>query len=405
MPPDAPADGRAPDAPDSPDAAPADVRIPDANLPEAGRDVPDGGPDGPAPGPAEPEPLGDPVAVRAGEALHVFAATDDGELLGTSFSAGAWSPWQPILSKTAGPPHAAVTSTGALHLFVRGRDGLVHWSRQARAQDPFVKEAPIGAPSDGLASDPFVLRWSGDLLALFALRRSGDVVVKHQIAGTPARWSDWTTALERPEGTGYLGRPAAVVGPEGRLVAFARDGDGNLQHGWQEVLGSPPSAAWRLPWPLGRPGTTTLVGSPRVNVSKTAAISVHVRGMDGAVWELAQTTAGGAYSQWKTLDGATPAEPAVVQANDEALQIFVRGSDDTLQTRFQRAVNGDWQEWRAIDPATKIAGAPHAIIGPSGALHVFVRDKQGRILTTSQTHDLGLTGSRFRPLSPIPARR
>jgi peptide methionine sulfoxide reductase MsrB len=199
-----------------------------------------------------------------------------------------------------------------------------------------VAEPAVGRAADGRL-EVFVRGGGGHLWHLYQTAPNGD-------------WSGWEDlSVYRPLGVAVVGEPAVGSAADGRLEVFVRGGDGHLWHlyqttpngdwsGWEDL------SVYRL---LG----VTVVDEPAVGRAADGRLEVFVRGGGGHLWHLYQTAPNGDWSGWEDLSVyrllgvAVVGEPAVGRAADGRLEVFVRGSDGRLWHLYQTTPNGDWSSW------------------------------------------------------------
>ncbi|MEV5935122.1 hypothetical protein AB0L56_20935 [Streptomyces sp. NPDC052079] len=139
-------------------------------------------------------------------------------------------------------------------------------------------------------------------------------------------WSGWESL------GGGLTDPVVASNADGRLEAFVRGLDGALWHIWQTT----PNGGWSGWASLGGGITDPVVGH-----NADGRMEVFVRGLDGALWHIWQTAPSSGWSGWESLGGGIT-DPVVGHNADGRMEVFVRGLDGALWHIWQTAPNNGW---------------------------------------------------------------
>ena len=173
----------------------------------------------------------------------------------------------------------------------------------------------------------------------------------------------------------------------GRLEIFVRGGDGHVWHLYQ----TSPNGDWSEWEDLSvyRPLGASIVGEPGVGSAADGRLEIFVPGSDGHVWHLYQTSPNGDWSEWEDLSVYRPlgasivGEPGVGSAADGRLEIFVPGSDGHVWHLYQTSPNGDWSEWEDLSVyrplGASIVGEPGVGSAADGRLEIFVPGSDGHV--------------------------
>jgi hypothetical protein len=368
----------------------------------AAADASDGGKEEAAPLPdARPQgPLGDPVAVQAGTAAHVFALDQSGALAVTIARSGGWTPWASLGGTLVGTPAAIVTTGGLVQVFARTPDGSVATIRQVSPGAGFTPwiSLPSGSAADG---DPTAVKWRDGLLALFVRDREGSVWTSWQTgSAADPRWQPWVK-MGLAAGYPMAGRVSAVVSLGDYLyLAWRGQAASDVRLLWQAVPAEPPQGFWRDAFTLGHPGMLTIAADPFLGYSRGGLFYVVARASDGAIWWMFQLAGEGGWSGWTSSGGKSEGQPAFLITADHAAHVFVRGQGGILETVSLPSLADTFTSWKGINPDVKLAGDPHAIVNGDGGIQVFARDLAGRLVTTQETRT-GSTGAQFTPWAQI----
>jgi hypothetical protein len=300
------------------------------------------------------------------------------------------------------PGDAAVgrAADGRLEIFVRGIDAhLWHLYQTSIIGDwsdweDLSAYRPIGVP---IAGEPAVGRAADGRLEIFVVGEDGHQWHLYQTSPN-GDWSDWEDlSVYRPLSVGAVGEPAVGSAADGRLEIFVRGNDGHLWHLYQTA----PNGDWSEWEDLSvyRPLSAGVVGEPAVGSAADGRLEIFACGSDGHQWHLYQTSPNGDWSDWEDLSVYRPLSasvsggPAVGSAADGRLEIFVRGNDGHLWHLYQTTPNGDWSSWEDLSVyrqlGVDIAGHPAVGSAADGRLEVFACGSDGHLWHLYQTSPNG----------------
>jgi hypothetical protein len=183
--------------------------------------------------------------------------------------------------------------------------------------------------------------------------------------------------------------PIVAQNADGCLEAFLgpQDVDAKvdaLWHIWQTSPGGGWSAWASLNWP-----TKISVGSFDVGRNADGRLEIFISGSDGALWHTWQTTAGGSWNNtWFSLGQLSDGVGAggiidVVTNTDGRLEVFTPASDGAFWHIGQIAPNGTWSSWSGLGMWSSLGmvnlGYPVAARNADGRLEVFTCDSGGMI--------------------------
>src|SRR6185312_7257915 len=98
-----------------------------------------------------------------------------------------------------------------------------------------------------------------------------------------------------------------------------------------------------------------LRSAPSVAMNADGRLTVIARGVDNAVWEISETTAGG-WGEWTKLGGHAGYAPVLARNAEGGLEIFVIGEGKGLLHNSQSGPNGNWKTWRSL--GARFVGTP-----------------------------------------------
>jgi hypothetical protein len=276
---------------------------------------------------------GDPAPIlEQTSRMAIFAVGSDSgvrelEQTGTPpvWPGAAWSP----LGGVAVGNTAAATTSNQLGVFVRGSD-LAVWE-DAQAATTVGNTFPGWSSLGGyLLSDPVVVSDNNTDLYVFAHSGDGSLWMTWQPQG--GSWIPWSSL----GGGLFIGNPAVVRDGSGELEVYVRGTDNAV---WRNVqvppggLGNSPvgtPAGWTGWTSLGGYITSDPVAALNPGAAGGSAVEVFGRGGDNAVWQIAQTTAGGAFGPWTSLGGIVGTNVQVRTTSDGRLQVFAQAPDNSV---------------------------------------------------------------------------
>ncbi|KAK0703712.1 hypothetical protein B0T26DRAFT_732354 [Lasiosphaeria miniovina] len=169
-------------------------------------------------------------------------------------------------------------------------------------------------------------------------------------------------------------------GAQGRLELFAHGSDGALWHVWQQAV----NGGWSGWYSHGSPSGVVLGGSPIVGRNVDGRLQVFVRGNEGNLWSVPQSSPGGGWGGWISLGhpqavGIT--DSASVAANaDGRLEIFAQGVDQNLYHIWQTTPGGSWSGWDLRgSPSGGIEGVLSIATSQDGRMEVFAVGNDGAL--------------------------
>lgn len=172
--------------------------------------------------------------------------------------------------------------------------------------------------------------------------------------------------------------PAAVQA-QGRLLVFVvRSGFDAALDGLSLAQGA---EAWGDAIALG--GLHT---SPAVAIRNAdGRVEIFARGSNNALYHCWETTPGGKFSAWQSLDGVLTGYPAVGRNVDGRLEVFARGTGNALYHRWQTSPGGSWSDWAPLGGNVAI-DAPAIISAANGhsRIEVFVRGMDNKLYRIAQ---------------------
>jgi lysophospholipase L1-like esterase len=228
-----------------------------------------------------------------------------------------------------GSPKAISWGPNSLHLFALGRSGnLLLKARSGSAWVPSAASdwASLGAPAAGIAAEPALASWGVDRLHVLVTGEDGNLYLK---AWSPG-WSGWVSL----GGGSFVGTPEAVSWGTDVLHLFARKQDGTLAFkAWDRDRWVPSLSGWES---LGAPANARIAGAPRVVSWGPDRLDLFVPATDGRLymkswvgnrWEPSGwALIGDAAIEGRTLVGGAE----VVSWAPNRLHLVARAADGTL---------------------------------------------------------------------------
>ncbi len=179
------------------------------------------------------------------------------------------------------------------------------------------------------------------------------------------QWAGWY-----PLGGTSTGRVAVGTNGDGRLEAFVRGTDGALWHIWQ----TSPGGGWVPSWYSLGGG---LSGDPQVVTNADGRMEIFVVGSDGGLWHAWQFAPSSGWTRFYPLGGSLAGRPTMVKNGDGRLEAFVRGSDGATWHTWQLTPGGGWSPPYSLGGSTPVD--PAATRNSDGRLEAFVRGGDGTI--------------------------
>jgi len=207
--------------------------------------------------------------------------------------------------------------------------------------------------------------------------------------------TDWSSL-----GTPVPGSPASprvAQNADGRLEVFLDTQGVDIQgdalwHIWQTSPGGDWNTWASLNWPAN-----LYVASFAVGMNADGRLEIFISGSDGALWHTWQTTAGGSWNNtWFSLSHLAAGVDlsgvfAVVRDTDGRLEVFTRGSDGAFWHIWQTAPNGTWSAWASLGMPTIPLGYPIPGRNADGRIELFTLGSDGALWHIWQTKAGGST--------------
>jgi hypothetical protein len=262
--------------------------------------------------------------------VSAVQGTDDGIYYGSNFG-GDFTGWSRLLGATLGGP-GAVRCGSSLYLAVQGTDDGIYFGSWNTASSVFSgwSKLPGGTLSGpGLAAD-------SSCNLYLAVRGTDNHIYLNWYTG--GAWQGW---IATPGAT--LGSPGvAVYG--GQFWVAVQGTDDGIYVG-QENLGFTSFSGW------SKIAGATLAG-PRLTVDSTNnVLYMAVRGTDNHIYY--DKNGGSAWSGWGVIPtGATSGSPAII-VSDGLLYVEVQGTDNGIYYASLPVAGGSWSSWSQLPGATK----------------------------------------------------
>lgn len=350
------------------------------------------------------------VAVDFYKKLHVFARGTDDRIYRIREDArnNQWTEWVTIGGPIpfAGQPAMGLNSDGRMEIFARGKtDGnLYHAFQQSLDKaNPWGDWASLGAPPSAIAGDPVVGSDHNGRLHVFV--RGADHGLYFTRQGEPK--GDWTAWARVGSRSDLQGNPAVARNSDGRLEVFMRLANNEVHHAWQPTPDS--SRAWS-DW--ARLGTDVFPGDPVAVVGYNGRVTVFALGFGSGVYKATQSEPRGEWTGWSALPfpgglgthqlQGTPA--VAVNAGDNRLEVFSRADDNTLYHAWQSQAPAQWDAASYAQLSTGVfQGNPCVGRNDDGRLEVFARGTDNQIIHIWQNSPA--SSDRFKPGAFVPLDR
>lgn len=281
------------------------------------------------------------------------------EVYGMQSGGTVWHVWQTALNGgwsgggSLGAPAGGIMGgvtvgknhDGRLELFGVGSDRQLHHIWQTAPNDGWSGWGSLGAPGPGVSiGDPRVTHNADGRLELFLLANDQNVWHIWQTAPNNG-WSGWGSlgkpAVQISNGAPFVGRNA-----DGRIEVFATGADGSIYHIWQTA----PNNGWSgwAELQAALPGVQ-FYGLGAVTNNQDGRFQLFFVASDGALWTIAQSSASNGWFAVRFLDGAPPASamnadqiPATGRNANGTLAAFIHGSDGNIWEISQTSAGGAW---------------------------------------------------------------
>jgi hypothetical protein len=275
---------------------------------------------------------------------------------------GGWTAWenlngQLISNPVLVNPDMTVAVTNLPEVFAVGGDGAL-WHLKSTGTDTWSAWASLGGQ---ILGNPAVGVNQDDRLEAFAV--GSDHALWH-IAQTTGGgdWGDWSTlngqVISDPTVVRYQSGPLA-----GCLDVFVVGGDTSVWHNFQTTPGGN--------WSDWQSLNGNLQGNIAAAFNNDGRLQIVALGSDSALWTNAQTSPGGSWTGWVSMGGNLTSDPSLVANGDGRLEAFARGSDNALWHNAQLSPGADFSGWATLHGV--LNSGPTAVRTGSGALDVFVQ--------------------------------
>lgn len=283
---------------------------------------------------------GVPAVARAGDGrLAVFAREKNGtlaELLQTAPESGSWDSPVELSSVIIGSsPTVVAWPDGHLEVFAlldHGHLGYI-WQRGTTAGASWSGWASLGG---SLAGPPAAALDSTGHPEVVAVATNLHLVHDYYANGS---WAGWRPL---PGGPLFAGVPAIGMNQDGRLEVFARSTDGDLLHVWQQ---SQNPTQWGGPFRIVE---NALTSDPAVYNANGHRLEAFAADQHKGVSHSFQTSpaAGAGWTSWQSLGGSASSAPATLLTPSLA-EIFVQARDGAIQYNRWTAAHG-WSGWKSL---------------------------------------------------------
>jgi hypothetical protein len=196
---------------------------------------------------------------------------------------------------------------------------------------------------------------------------------------TQTNWSSLGTPVLQTE---FPSSPTVGRNADGRLEVFFNSQDGIIWHIWQ----TSPGGTWSSWASLNKPPNISFTSGTAVGENADGRLEVFITGSDGMLWHIWQVTAGGGWhNSWFSLGRPSAANlespPAVVRNADGRLEVFSIDTNGALWHIWQTSPNGTWSSWVSLGTPTNVQFVPTPGVNQNadGRLEVFIPGSDGAL--------------------------
>jgi hypothetical protein len=301
--------------------------------------------------------VGAALAQNADGRLECVTVGSDGNLydIYQMMPGGEYDGWtslgQPTGTGLAGGVGMSVDPDGRLEATALGTDGSLYDIYQTTAGSDWLGWPSLGQPSStALAGGVGMAPNANEALVAFTVGKDGNAWYIWQTSPGKAPWSAWSE-VGAPPHTSLAGPAGIALNGDGRLEACAVGGDGRLWDMWET-----PGGTWSGWESLGAPSGLTVGTCMGIGANADGRLEVFSAGSDGNLWHIWQTVMGegGPWSGWASLgapSGTTVAGASVgVAANaDGRLEVCAVCTDGDLYHAWQTSPGGAWSAWESLE--------------------------------------------------------
>lgn len=237
-----------------------------------------------------------------------------------------------------------IAQTAARHGF---KSYYMRSNSQQTLRDFIAQGVPVEigmAYSRGQLTNSPVTSTSGHLLLCVGIAANGDYICNDP-AGSDSRW-DHITFLKSEVSNVWLAK------------------------GGTTIPCIPNSVYWRFPY-------FPYKSSDPASINKDGKLELFVKGGNGNIYRISQTSPNGGWSSWVNMGGMAASDPVAVSNSTGGNTVFARFTDDNLYCNKQNGAAGSWSGW--VNLGGYLAGKPAVGKSPDGRLDVFCRMIDGSI--------------------------
>lgn len=268
--------------------------------------------------------------------LEVFAVGTDGQVQHAweqTAGAGDFSGFATLGGKAVGNVAVALNSNDELEAFVVGTDGAIHhrWQQSGATGGWSSGWVSLGG---GFLSNPTVLKHPDGNLEVFGVGNDHQAYHAWHDATKPGGWTQWYGM-----GGDLDSDIAAAINGKGLAEIFALDGNGVLDHDFEEASGQ-----W-FGWPnVG--GDSWSV--PAVALDAQGKLEVFAGGASHELFTIWNAATATGWSNWASLGGSFSSNFVVAANADGSLEVFGIGAQQKVFHRFYSESAGAWGQWMSL---------------------------------------------------------
>jgi hypothetical protein len=288
------------------------------------------------------------IAINASGYLEIFVTGTNGAVYHAVESASGWSTFSTLGGGGGNLSSPAVIpdNDGRLNLFVVGGDNGIWWDKQTVPGGSWSGWSEISGTTAASGQAPTaILNAGGDLEVFYNNTANTGVCHFWQKTSGGSDWT-WTGQNTLPGGGNNLSGLTATRNVDGRVDVEVVGSDTNVWHDYQTT----PGGNWNG-WSTIDTSEKSVSGqAPCVGVDQSGALEIFMNSLNGHVYRNWQTTPGGGWNSWTDMGGGGGNLTrfwAVTQANGD-LEVFVVGGGNAVWTDSQNSPGGSWTGWSSL---------------------------------------------------------
>jgi hypothetical protein len=234
--------------------------------------------------------------------------------------------------------------------------------------DVAVGTAPAGQDGSTLVAP------NGEVVS-FSIDGQGNLYQDSQ-SGQGGAFGGWSKLYS---GGNLMGAPASLLTPGKTVLIFSLTKTGGVEEVGQSTELGPIDITTNL-------GGAGLAGGPAAVVTPDGTVTLVAVHGDGNLWEDTESTPGGAFSGWVRIysAGDLRGAPAAVVAPNGTVATFSRTATGGIELVGQATKGGAYSSATNLGGAG-LAGGPSAVLAPNGTVALFATHADGDLWLDDQT--------------------